>query len=431
MKNRKETLKPALFSLAFSAILLSLFACGPSNDSSALLSDSNADILNRSLASGYDSARNLKFAACIDPAKYVYSGSNSSILSYIRDYNYDQLLDEVSMGIFAKLNLFGLIKAKASGDITSEMATTDDSSAFLYKIDIVGKSAVLKNPTLNANGLSAYLRHDPLAFRKTCGDQYVEQVQLGAQMFLGVKYFFTSKEDKEKLKVQMKVSLFWGLIKFTKTWTKEEKSLLKNVRVNVDAYQVGGDPDKLEAIKKTLERTSCAGDDMVKCGEALDKLLDYAANVFPKQLNGMNISSQPNVGPAVIAITTVPYKNQPVYDKPNGTPVTINVDADTTVKGTFGDALNRLTRLRTLLNTELSRRKTLLQFKLSSTERVTVEVGVRDVQSLLDAVKSLFDRTCVPAKKDNGLMESCIAKVGELESKGSRTLAPIALPSRF
>ncbi len=444
MKTPNSKLKSVTFPFICSILLLSITSCGArvadansqlhdaSNDASDAASSSAAtlDLVQNSLGQGFDSKGNVLRSVCIESSDFVYRGSNYADLSYLRDFSYNELLDEMGLGIFAKLNLFGLVTAKVSGDITSTLSKTEDSSAFIVKSDIVGKSVVLKQPTLTPIGLSAYQTKDPIHFREICGDQFVEQVQLGAQLFIGVKYYFTSKEDKEKLQVQLKGSALWGLIKFSKTWSKEERELLKNVRVKINSYQIGGDSKKLELLKNSIEKDSCSAEDIEKCAASLDLLMDYATKDFPGQLNAMNISSESNSGPAVTGVVTIPYDNLMIYNREKDEYLSIDIGPGTTVDNAFEPAMDRLARLKSNLNLDIQRRETLSEFNLSANDKALIEVGRREVENLLLSVNQLAEDTCKPARADIALRATCISKIGELEIKGEKALQPIVLSSR-
>ncbi|RYZ89834.1 MAG: hypothetical protein EOP04_05720 [Proteobacteria bacterium] len=435
METRPKMLK-SVFLFSSCLAILAATGCGSPSapDESTLQANTtstNVDTLQRTLGSGFDSTQFTKLPACIEATQPTYSGAHSSKLSFLRDYSADELISELGIGVSAGMNLFGLVKAKVTGEVTNTMSTTDESSAFVYKFDITGQSALINNPTLNANGLSAYGRNDPVHFRATCGDSYVAQVTLGAQLFVGVKYTFTSQEDKERIRLLLKGSALWGLIKFSKTWTKEERDILRNVRVTIDAYQIGGNPSKLAELKDTIEQQSCSGDDPEKCAEGLTKLINYGADVFPEQLNGMKISNEPNVGPAIIDVFTMPYSSQPILDTKSGTFVDINVNEETTLDSSFADALNRLSRLNSNLEVEKSRRAVLLQFNLSDAEKTTVQIGKTDIANLIEAVRLVDKDYCTPARRDSQLMATCVAKVGLIETKGVAAMEAMILPPRL
>lgn len=435
MKNLPKVLRSFLLPILALSALLTVNACGPlPKDSNSAVSATekavSLDPLKSSLASGYDSSRDIRLLPCIEPDEFVYAGTQYSNLSYLRDFTYDELADEMGIGVSGKANLFGLLKGEVSGNVAKTMAKTNETSSFIYKFDVVGKNAILKSPKLSAKGQSAFQLNDPLQFRQVCGDQYIEQVKLGAQLFIGVRYTFTSSADKETLQIKLKGSALWGLIKFTKNWTKEQKKILKDVRINIEAFQIGGDPRKLEALKKSLNKTSCAGDDIEACAAGLDQLLDYAQTGFSKQLNGMKVTNVPFSGPAILGVETVPYNAQMIYQPQSKTFVTIDIKRDATPRSTFFEALARRDRLQADLGIAMSRNQALLAFNLSALERSTIQVTIRELESLMTRSDALMADTCTPAKKRSDLIASCIAKIGAVEVSGHKALLTIELSSR-
>ncbi|RZA24179.1 MAG: hypothetical protein EOP10_10650 [Proteobacteria bacterium] len=408
-------------------------ACGPQDAASGLKADaqsSNQAAVQKVLGLGMDHSRGVQLSPCIDTSSYVFSGTTSSSVSYLGDYSSTQLLDEKGIGVSSGFNLLGLLKAKVSGDVTTELATTDDTSSFIYKFDISGKSAVLNSTALNARGWAAYQSRDPAVFRSVCGDSYIEQAKMGAQLFLGVKYDFTSRGDKEKIRLLLKGSALWGLIKFSKTWTKEERDLLRNVRVRITAHQVGGDPNALLALKAQLESSNCPGDLMEPCTVSLNSLLKYASDTFPKQLNELKVSADANVGPAILNIVTVPYSDQALFDPSLKKLVTLPSLDDQTPLSFLAQSLETSFQLQSDLAIELSRRNALLSFALNDEERQSVTLSKESLERLTIETQTLLSR-CSQPNLNLKEQDRCLVDLADLETRGREKIMPLELASRL
>ena len=333
------------------------------------------------------------------------------------------------MGLYGKADLFGLASATVSGDLISTLATTDQTGAFIYKFEVLGKSAVVPVARLNHNGMVAFARDDPLAFRQTCGDQFVEQLKLGAKLYIGLKYTFTSKEDKEKLSIEVKGSLLWDLIKYSKKWSEESRSLLKNVRVSVEAFQIGGDPGRLEELKASIHQGSCAGDDAERCSASLDRLIQYGSEDFAKQLNNMAISETPNQGPVILSVSTKSYDDQKIYDNEGKKLLTINVNASVTADTAAEGALTKLKLLEDRIKIEQSRNTALKDFRLTPSERASVDVALNDLNSVMVSIQAAKE-LCIQGLSDKAKVSSCSSRVGSVETKAKSALKPISLAPR-
>jgi hypothetical protein len=435
------TLSRRVFASLSRSILLSLVlccpiffaACGDSRPEASQLQAEeamkNLDSLSRTLGSGFDSARNKKLANCMDASKFNYSGSNYSDLSFVSDASYEDLLDELSVGVYGKASLFGLASAKVSGDVIHTLATTDQTGAFIYKFEVSGKSAVLAEPRLNDHGMAAHAKNDPNYFRNTCGDQFVEQAKLGAKLFIGLKYTFTSKEDKDKLLLKLNGSLLWGLIKFSKEWSEETRSLLKNVRVSVEAFQLGGDTRRLEELKMAIYQGSCAGDNAENCAQSLDRLMQYGREDFANQLNNMAVSEDPFQGPAILSVSTKAYSAQKIYSKDKKSLYSIPVDDSVTLASSVLDALVSLHSLDSRVKTELERNSALRGFSLTASEEANLSVSTNDLKGLESLIPPLRE-LCSKSLDDDSKAKTCSAKVGELKNKADRMIRPVSLSPR-
>ncbi|RYZ86537.1 MAG: hypothetical protein EOP04_13685, partial [Proteobacteria bacterium] len=72
------------------------------------------DPSSRGLANGWDSEYHRKLAPCLEGA-FQYRGAQSSDLTFMRDFTYDQILKETGAGVYGKASLFGLVSAKVQG----------------------------------------------------------------------------------------------------------------------------------------------------------------------------------------------------------------------------------------------------------------------------------------------------------------------------
>lgn len=413
---------------SFLVLLMASVSCGPATQNASDLTSENLDPMGRELGSGFDSITNKKLEKCVDVSQVNYMGAQSSDYRFLSDATTQDLIDESDVGIFGGVDLFGLATLKASGDVITTLSTTDESGAYVYKFEVNGKTATLPKIQLNDLGMDAYRRKDPLYFRKVCGDQFVHQVHLSAKLFVGVKYTFTSKEAKDKLLVQLKGSALWGLIKFSKEWSKENQELLKNVRISVEAFQTGGDPGKLEELKKSVETRSCSGTEAEKCAESLDRVLAYGRTDFPKQLQDLRLHDGLQ-GPAILVASVKSFSDRDIYDNTGKNLVRIEAGESTAPGKAAADSLSKLLRMEIDLKVESMRLVSLTDFPLSAVEKTTVSVARDGINEFLNSVPAVRE-LCNKALNQTALVEECSASTGRLLKKSEALLKPVELPSR-
>ncbi len=386
------------------------------------------DPASRGLANGWDSELQQKLAPCLE-SDFYYRGAQAADLTIMRDLTYDQILKETGAGIYGQASLFGLASAKVQGDMAMALASTDDSTSFIYNFSLLGKSAVLRDRRFNTQGSSAFHKNDLSFFKQQCGDQFVEQVKLGGQLYIGVKYTFASKETKQNFSLKISLSLFWGLIKTSKTWSKETRDMMKDVRISIEAFQVGGNPQKLQDLKDQIYKGSCAGDEPEQCAEAVERLVNYGANDFKEQLADLALSQEPNVGPAIVDIGLQDYKSLKIYDAKTDKNVQVNVTVSSTPENDLTRTLENLNRLKVNLGISQGRIKILKEFNLSETDRSTVDEASQLINEAYGLVTNLLETSCFKAKTEASYRSICLEKAKEIEAKATKAIVPVALKS--
>lgn len=345
----------------------------------------------------------------------------------MRDFTYDQILKETGAGLYGKASLFGLASAKVQGDMALSLASTDDSTSFIYHFNLLGKSAVLSDRRFNPKGSIAYSKKDLSHFREQCGDQFVDQVKLGGQLYIGVKYTFASKETKEKISVGVTLSLFWGLIKVSKTWTKEFRELMKDVRISIEAYQVGGDPKQLANLKNSILSGSCAGDEPELCAAAVDRLLEYGSKDFAVQLEDMQLSEKADRGPAIIGLVLDDYRSLQIYDPHSNESVQVNVTASTSPENDLKKAIGSIERLVVNLRIAEGRMKILSEFQLNETDRLLVQSAKQNIDETLKVIEVQMGSSCLLAQSNSNFLKPCLEALKAIELKGQKAIVPVNL----
>jgi hypothetical protein len=214
-------------------------------------------------------------------------GSSTSEVEYLFSQSAEDLLASSKGKGKASAGVAGL-KAQAKVSFLSRVAETDSSTSVLFKYNYELGAAKLWNKKPAKPELIAM---PPIQIAATCGDRFVDQVLLGAQLFLAMNVHFESKEMKNHVKAQIKVKAFGHKKTFKKTLANIDKEKVRG-KVSIEAMQIGGDERALDQVlgKFTEEKGARLVCDLFDENE-LDRCLDlqeavirYAKRDFSRQL---------------------------------------------------------------------------------------------------------------------------------------------------
>lgn len=146
-------------------------------------------------------------------------------------------------------------------------------------------------------------------FRAVCGDQFVQQIHYGANLFVSFQIVFASLSDKQTFNAAISSSGFAGLFDTsTSTQTIITQYNLAGT-INLLAYQNGGNPSDLAQIFANNTNgyyiTSCELSNLSVCQDSINGILGYAINSFSNQINITNGDITGNAAP--IGYTYLPY----------------------------------------------------------------------------------------------------------------------------
>ena len=412
-------MKQQFKSLAAKVIVVSCFACSPNNTSTSTATSvivpykaGNGEILKLPLGAGYDSAL-LKLASpCVVPTTVNYLGIQSATLDFLYDYNSEQLAKETNVSISGNISILeGALSGSASGEYSQKLASDEQTTTIIYKYNIYGKSIVGNDFMLTDLGQSAYERKDPVYLRKTCGDEYLEQINLTAQLYIAAKIYFSNKDTKEKLNAQVKGQALWGAIKKTKTWSKDDAQIVKNTWVKIDAYQVGGNPSILQELLKT-NSAGCNLSETENCAKLLDLLIEYAAGDkgLSAQLDDMTYSSTKNSGLAPMNYVTKSFKDS-YFKNSNGSGfVHFDVQQGLNSQVALRNAMENLTRTRDKLVAIQQKADDFLHLSPSIPEQEKINQIKSTALNDQNRVENILNKSCKFAIEDNFLQNDCISQ---------------------
>lgn len=233
-----------------------------------------------------------------------YAGAQVAEVNFESSLDEDDLIIQLNTSIKGKVNLF-VASASASLKMSRFLRKRDYSLNLIYSHHLTGKSALIKNIALTAQGQKAIASNDVGYKELLCGQEFVHKINLGASLFIAVRLDFASEEMKEEWKAKVKFKVFG----FKKTKTFRGSSGYENASTSVSfhAVQVGGNPEKLDEVLATINKMKCTLAQIEQCYEAIDKLFDYATSDsgFPAQVSELRYD--PNAYYPAVSYETKPY----------------------------------------------------------------------------------------------------------------------------
>lgn len=249
---------------------------------------------NLLLGQGYDNERYLGLSSCV---------KNSFSESPIRE---SELFLENSMS-YEYLKLIFDIKSYTSSDkgvLTGEknfnasIINDKYSHTFIYGSKYVDKTRTLTSSSSNnfTDFGNYMLSQDLDDFRAACGNRFVNTETLGGGLFFTVKLQFKDSEEKAKFTAKLGTDISAAKLSSDLSIEFEQNNIEGSVIIR--AHQKGGDFTQLSKIinGQTPDGenaiTSCSFKDIKECRNALNGLINYAKDEFPKQFTpGGNLFS--------------------------------------------------------------------------------------------------------------------------------------------
>ena len=324
----------------------------------------SAQATQASLGDGYRSTSQQFAGNCInnDTTNTVWAGQQNASIQFERSMTASEARDSLGFGLEARAQ-FGLTSASAAAQFARETSSDEYSESSTYSAKIAFKNIKLKSPILTT--LAESRKSNATAFKKLCGEEYVEQIQLGAALFVNLKVHFASKEDKESFSSQ--VNMKGATYQVSGEIQKASKNFSKTSYITVKLLQLGGDVSRLASIfsaattdNKTAKNptvnsplaiVNCSMDDLASCTAVINAVVKYGSDDLPKAFsNQIDPSSNPvgsMNGPAVIRYITKTWDSAGV-DLGNPVSDAAAANAKKELSILFENQLNVSNRLRAL-----------------------------------------------------------------------------------
>jgi hypothetical protein len=195
---------------------------------------------------GYSSDGGIMAPSICFNVESLNKGAQKSNLSVNETLTSQQLASDFGID----LSLSGSYSGFSAGDSFSylknhEETDTSYSINYMHKIyyQNVAYYALNSKLLLNSTGKTIYNNGNNPSFRLFCGDHLVDSWINGAEVIATLKFNFKNISDKETFKHSFAAG-YVGIAQVANTITSVAARNNINVAVNIDAYQIGGDPTK-------------------------------------------------------------------------------------------------------------------------------------------------------------------------------------------
>ncbi|SMF34844.1 leucine-rich repeat domain-containing protein [Pseudobacteriovorax antillogorgiicola] len=273
------------------------------------------------LETGYDTHTEEFRGSCVaanGPLKYA--GSQRSEIRFDRSMTLDELKTALEVQISGKLKIPSFDVSGAAKFI-SDASSTDLSDSMIFSYQVKGKSVIMQRVRLSQEGLAVKGRSEA-DVRKTCGDEYVSEVQLGAQLFVLVNFEFANREAKSSFEAQIDVNLV-DLFSLSGAASTSLDKFKDSISISMSALQIGGNPSRLATILQSngssgIPIVNCSITNKEQCLAAMQKIVKYASGEgrgdFIDQIQNLSYNPTDPNGAAFIGYKSKSYYESALYD---------------------------------------------------------------------------------------------------------------------
>lgn len=149
------------------------------------------------LGDGLESYSGNRRASCLADVRPATNPNNGQVvsMSLSRTENLLQLTEQLGVSISARFNT-GAWRGSASAGWMRASNFTSRTRTFVARVSVRNSVQAINNSSLNESAREALSNtHDPAAFRRQCGDQYVSSVTTGGEFYAIMTYEFSSDAE--------------------------------------------------------------------------------------------------------------------------------------------------------------------------------------------------------------------------------------------
>lgn len=282
------------------------------------------------LGTGYNNETQSFVGDCVE-GDIDWVGMQESSIQFDRGLSNTELSENLGFSVGGKAR-YGMVSGEASAKFASESSSDEYSESTIYKAIYSYKNAKLKYKGLTSVGKLAMgeTGFSSQNWKTTCGHSYVDQVKLGAMIFISAKVDFATKEDKNAFSAEFKIK--GPAFSVQGALEKASKRFGKSASISIRAFQLGGNVSRLSGIfnnkvdegnnenKEVHSLLTCSMEKIDSCLKVLDMALRYATDIhdpmaFPNQIKE-NSNINDYSGPAHLGHVVRPWSNLGIYSMP-------------------------------------------------------------------------------------------------------------------
>jgi len=283
------------------------------------------------LGEGYDSENEEFVGECIK-GSVIYLGAQEASIEFSRSLSSTELSSELGFAIGGKAR-YGVTTASLSARFASEASASDYSEVTVYSSRYRFKNAKINSVELTETGRIARGTNDPNdrytweTWETTCGHEFVDQISLGASLYICVSIEFMTSEQKQQFNAEFNIK--GPAVSASAQFKEASKKFGRQASIAVSAYQLGGDVTRISQMFNSERGAGnneihallrCSMENPEACLEVFNNALKYATdtnnpNAFPQQIHPDFNPNSPG-GVADLTYITRPWSDLAFYQPP-------------------------------------------------------------------------------------------------------------------
>jgi hypothetical protein len=323
-----------LLLMSLCAVVLVAVPCDAAATEIAVPSRSDGAILGQ----GYDNKKEQFVGKCLklDTSKTLYTHAPSALIKFDRSLTSSELQTTLGFAAGGRAK-YGVVSFSAAANFTRDAAASQYSETTTYSASYTFKNATLKDFELQT--FAEETRGSDEKFRTTCGDEYVEQVRLGAVLLINMRLEFASIAEKQRFSAKFRVDgpAFGAFAEAEKA----SQEFRDSASVVISAFQLGGDVTRLSTVFGAMVGQQyavmvCSMKNLAACSAVWNNALLYATDLarqesFPQQIKAAYDPTKIE-GLAEIAYITKPWSTINITPKHPGYAPGVRVNRDSLEK---------------------------------------------------------------------------------------------------
>ena len=273
---------------------------------------------------GYDSHSESLRGFCVENAEadIYYGGAQRSEIRFDRRMTAEELATALDVQVSGKLQL-STYNVSGAAHFLTEAASSELSDSVIFSYQVRGKNALVRRTRLTDHTREQIVGRGTTEIRKSCGDAFISEVELGAQLFLAARFDYANAEAKSEFEAQIDFS-YMNLFEVSGAASTALDQLKSNVSVTFSALQIGGNVEQLGRVLGTAPNSEgipilrCSLENRQACLETFEKMIRYASREgsggFIDQIKDLAYEPGSTGGAAFLGYKTRTYFEAGHYD---------------------------------------------------------------------------------------------------------------------